>query len=124
VISTVDLRRRDLVDDLEHPVHQRARPDDVAGRELVAQAQAQAPGLGLERLGLEHPVDHDQQLLEVERLGQVLDRAGPHGLDRGLDRAEGGHDHHRRRVFHRVDLLDQLDAVHAGHLQVGQDHVR
>ena len=50
-------------------------------------------------LCLEHLVEHDEQLVEVERLGQVVGRAGAHRVDRRLDRAERGHHDDARRVL-------------------------
>ncbi len=117
-------RAGDLLDDLEHALHGRARPDDVLARGPLRQPAPHARGLGAELLVIEDPGQDDQQLLEVDRLGQVVRSAGAHRVDRRVDRAERGHHHHGRRLVLGADLLDQLDAVHAGHLEVGHDHVR
>ncbi len=49
-------------------------------------------------LELEGPVQHVLQLVQAERLGQVVEGAAPGGLDRLLDGAEGRHHDHQRVV--------------------------
>ena len=67
---------------------------------------AELAGLPPQRLGLEHAVEDDEQLVEVDRLGEVLGRAGAHRVDRGLDRPERRHHDDGRGVLERLDLLD------------------
>ena len=45
---------------------------------------------------LDRLVDLDLHLLDLERLLHVVERAGLHRLDGGLDRAERGHQDHAR----------------------------
>jgi hypothetical protein len=118
------LARRHLIDDLEDALHRWARADDVARRHAIANPRAQLASLAPQRLLLEHLVEHDHELVEVERLGQVLGGTGAHRIDGRRHRTERGHHDHRGRVLHRAELLDQLDAIHAGHLEVGDDDVR
>ncbi len=85
---------------------------------------AQLARLAVQRLLLEHLAEHDQERVEVERLGQVLRRARAHRLDRGRHLAERRHHDDRGRVLRAADLLDQLDPVHPRHLQVGDHDLR
>ncbi len=58
----------------------------VAARDLVAQPRDLGPQLALgERL-----LDRQDQLVDLERLGDVVERAQLHRADRGVDRAERG----------------------------------
>ena len=64
---------------------------------------------------------HD--LFDLERLQDVVVRAALHRIDRGLDRAEAGHDHGQRVRMRARHLAQQLEAAHLRHLQVADDHV-
>jgi hypothetical protein len=67
--------------------------------------------------------EHVHHLLELERLEHVVVRAALHRVDRGLDRAEAGHDHRDRARRLLRDLVEQRDAAHPRHLQVADDEV-
>ena len=73
-------------------------------------------------LGLEHAVHFHHQVLEVERLGQQfrLGRGAP-ALQR--DGGEAGDEHDPDIGVDRARFLGQLDAVHFGHDDVGQQQV-
>src|SRR5262249_46239015 len=60
-------------------------------------------------------------LLHLERLEDVVVGAALHRVDGRLHRAEAGHDDRQRVGRRRADLLEQLDAAHARHLQIA-DH--
>ena len=62
-------------------------------------------------------------LFDLERLEDVVVGAALHGVDRGLDRAEAGHDDGERVGGGLADRLEQLDAAHARHLEVADDEV-
>src|SRR5581483_5876452 len=64
-----------------------------------------------------------QRLVEVEGLGQVVVGAVLHGGDRGLHGAVRGHDHHLRVGPLVPHLLEERQAVDAGHADVEQDQV-
>ena len=118
------LAGRDLIHDLEDALHRRADTDDVVRRHPIANACAQLAGLAAELLLLEHLVEHDEELVEVERLGQVLGGTRAHRIDRRGHRAERRHHDDGGGVLHRAQLLDQLDPVHPGHLEIGHHDVR
>ncbi len=63
---------------------------------------------------------HDQaELLDVERLGEVIGRADLHGLHGGLDHLDGGqHDHGNRGIL-RTHGLQEPEPV-----RPGQDHIQ
>ena len=116
-------RRRDLRDGLEHLLHRRGVADDVREAVLLGQPLAQLARLRAQPALLQLALDHDGQLVDVDRLGQVVGGARAHGRDRGLDRAERGHHDHRQVGVALAQACQQLDAVHAGHLQVGEHQV-
>ena len=61
--------------------------------------------------------------LELERLGEKVVGAGADGGDRRIDAAKGGDEHHRHVGAIGDDALAQLEAVHAAHVEVGDDDV-
>ena len=79
--------------------------------------------LDLERLGLERALDEHLQPLDVDRLGEKIDRAALHRLDGGLDVAVRGHHHDRGPVRQRERLVDDLEAGFARHAEIGEDDV-
>ncbi len=60
------------------------------------------------------------QPLAAEGFDQIVGRILPHRLHRLFDRAVGGHQHHRQHRSAALDLLQQLMAIHAGHVDVTQ----
>jgi hypothetical protein len=113
----VDVARGDAIDLAEHGDHRRGSGDDprVGG----------ALGAALEVLDLHrHAVTLDgvaqrgRELVAIERLGQVVVGAGAHGLDDGGDLAIGGEHHHGEVREARADLLERLEAAHAGEADV------
>ena len=67
---------------------------------FVALAQ-QVAVLRAQALVIERPVDHDEQLVDLERLLQVVERAELHRLDRALDRGVRGHQQDLRPIRRR-----------------------
>ncbi len=71
-------------------------------------------------------VDDDQELVDFERLLQVVERAKLHRLDRALDGRVRRHHENLRAVAGggvRHDLADELDARELGHQVVGNQQV-
>ena len=66
------LGRRDLLDDVEDLLHRGARADDVVEAELVVQARAKLDRLVLEVPALERAIDDEHELVDLERLGEVV----------------------------------------------------
>ena len=71
----------------------------------------------------ERVLDRGPELVEPERLGDVVEGAGPHRVDRRLDRPERGDDHHRHARIARPHLGQQIAALHARHHLIGHDDV-
>ena len=80
-------------------------------------------GLSPEPHAFERPSDHQYQFVGVERLGQVVRRALPHGAHGGLDSAEGGHEHDGQLRGVLAELAQKLYAVHARHLQIREHQI-
>src|SRR5579883_889609 len=71
-----------------------------------------------------HATQEQAQFLQRrEGFGDVVIGAELHGLHGGLDRAVAGHDRDLGAREHLLDLLQELQARHLRHDQVGQDHV-
>ncbi len=77
----------------------------------------------LQALPIEAALDDVDDLLDLERLENVVVRAVLHGLDGGFHGAEAGHDHGQDRDAELGDLFDQIEPVHLGHLEVRDDQV-
>ena len=106
----------------EHLVEREARGDGLA--HLVERERFLEPQvLGREALLLEPALDDVDDLFDLERLEDVVVGAALHRVDRGLDRAEAGHDDGERVGRGLADRLEQLDAAHARHLQIADDEV-
>src|SRR5262249_43587135 len=87
--------------------------------DLLAEQLQVAP----QRDAFQHPLDDQLELVVVERLRQVVRRAGLHRLDGDLLRAVGG-DHDHRTV--RAPLLRTPQHVHPGdalQVQIGDDEL-
>ena len=79
------LRRRDLLHLVDQVLEHGGIPDDAAKAELIVQALVELLDLDLEGLRLEGPPDQDVEPLDVDGLGQEIDRPALHRLDRGVD---------------------------------------
>jgi hypothetical protein len=118
----VDLVDRGVQDDIEHVVDVERRRDRL--RHLVdGQRLAEPDVLRLQALPVQAALDDVDDLLDLERLEDVVVRAILHRLDRALDRAEAGHDHGEDVDVLLGDLLEQLQPRHPRHLEVGDDEV-
>jgi hypothetical protein len=62
-------------------------------------------------------------LLEIDRLGQVVEGAGLERLDRVLGRAVGGHDDAALGAVVALEVLQDLHAQAVGQAHVGDDGV-
>jgi hypothetical protein len=116
--------RGDGLDDREDLAHGARLADDAleaAGgleglleRAVAGQEPAPLDGAG---------GDQRHALRARERPGQVVVGAEAHGLHGGRDAAVGGHHDHRQVGPGPAHALEQLQAVHLGHVQVGEDAV-
>ncbi len=111
--------------------HARAADDllesaaQLAQRHRAMEGGERGRGLHAGRLrALQPALDRGEQLLQCDRLFQVVDRADAGGLDRGVDGAVPRHHHHRHvELAVGRPLLEQGDAVGVGHPDVEQHHV-
>ena len=62
-------------------------------------------------------------LHQREWLGHIVIGAGLHRGDRVFDRSECGHQDYERVRMVLLDLFQQLETVHLGHLVVGEHQV-
>ncbi len=111
-----------LADRVEHLVERERRGDGLAHlveREGLAEAEV----LRREAPLLEAALDDVHHLLDAEGLEHVVVGAALHRVDGRLDGAEARHDHRHHVGVVLVDVLEQLDAPHVGHLQVGDHQV-
>ena len=124
--------RRGQADRLEDLAHRGALADQLGlgvGRflgRLVRRSAAPGPqrlDLGGEGPLPQGPLQGQEHLVEVERLGQVVVGPAAHRLDRRGRAAEGGHDDHGQVGQGRAELGQHRQAVAAGHLQVEQHGV-
>ena len=115
--------RCDLPHGLEYGEDLGALADQVVEIVFVREAITQDLGLLEETLLLEDLLQDHLQLVDVDGLPQVVLGPHLHGPHRGLDRAVGGHEEHHRLGPDLLDLGQQLDAVHAGHAEVGEHDV-
>ena len=67
---------------------------------------------------LDAPLDNEQELLVVKRLGEVVVGALPDRLDGRSDRPVRGQDDPGSLRRNLVDPRERLDAVHLRHLEV------
>ena len=115
--------RRHLLDELHDLLHRPAGADQAIAGRFVGDLLDPLPFPAVELDLLERLLDVDFQLGEMERLGEVVVGAMLHRLDGGLDAAVGGeHDGFELRLTF-LELLQELDAVHARHVQVEQGDV-
>ena len=81
------------------------------------------PGHLPQRRRLQDAVDDQHDVVELQGLGDEIGGPGLHRLDGVLDRGEPGHDQERNVLSRFADGLDQGDAVHFRHDQVGDHQV-
>jgi hypothetical protein len=98
----------DLGHDAVDPLHLRGAADQAAHPGLGAQALTQLAALHVEVQAAAGAVEHAGEVLQGERLGEVVAGPDAHGLDRGGHCGEGGHHHHADLGIAELDLLQQL----------------
>ena len=118
-MSTVALGRRGAA----HGLHHLADLERLA-HHLVLDLDGAAQLLDLvgDPAPLEGVADRDEDPVGVERLVDEVEGAAADGLRAGRAGAVPG-DHDDRHVRHRLEPLQHVEAVHAGHLDVEEDEV-
>ena len=117
---------RDELRALNHFLHRAAAADDAVLVEFRAAFADQVLTLRSEALMLERMADQRQQLFDLERLLQVIERAQLHRLDGALHRRVRRHHQHLRplRRRHRLrHLANQLEPRHPGHDVVDHEEI-
>ncbi len=90
---------------------------------LVGVARRRRRGGRHRRRNRQRARDHRQQLLQVERLRQILERAALGRLHRCHQGRLRAHHHHAQLGAHAADARDQIQPVRVRHHHVGDDQV-
>jgi hypothetical protein len=113
----------ELADDLEDLLHGRRGADDAL-LVLLRVDDRLVAGRGLAvGLGAQGAFDQGEQLGRIEGFNHVVEGAELHRLDGGLRGAEGRHEDHQLLRVGRADVLERLQARHAGHAVVEQHDI-
>src|SRR5262245_17381743 len=107
-------RRGDLRDQTVQLLDRGMPADDLVEIVGACQLGAQERDLTFEGAALEGAARERQELVLLERLGQVVEGAELHGGDRRAYGLHGGHEDHFDALVDGLDALEHLDAVHAG----------
>jgi hypothetical protein len=107
----------------KHLLHLGCATDDVVDLVAFADFGAEVFDLADELGFLGRLVERDAQLVDVERLGEVVSRPELDRRDRGFDGLGGGQHDDRQLRPARADLFEQLQAVDARHHEIEQDDV-
>jgi hypothetical protein len=112
-----------LADGLEDVEDLRAAPDEILEPPLPMQLTLEREVLLLKPATLEGVGDRDLQLVELERLGDVVVGPELHGLHGGLRRGVGrdDQDHRPRRVL--LGRLEDREAVELAHPEIGHHEI-
>ena len=116
-------RGGDGLEQLDEIAHHAAAADEPVDTVALLELRSQVRVLGSQPALLERGVEHVQQRVELERLGDEVGRALLDRVDRVLHRAEAGDDD---RDDFRIALergLEHGAAVDAGQPEVGDDDV-
>ena len=112
-------RRRDERDFLEQRRHERAARDDLRRQNFIL-AITRRGGFGHAR-GL---LDGDEEFVQINRLGEIIDRAVAHGLHSVADVGVGGDEQDGQRGEPLSHALQRFQPGQPGHPHVGNHHVR
>ena len=95
----------------------------LARARRAGETQHRAAKRGRRGFFLGQPGHGGPQLVEIDRLGQVVDRPLPHGFHGRVHGGESRHQHHPGGRRQPPGFGEQLQAVHLVHLEVGDDEV-
>ena len=112
----------DLLDHVAHLRHERRRADEVLEAVLRRRVDVHRERHGLVLLHLLLGArEAGEDVVDLERLREVVEHALLHRLDRRLHGGVGGEQDHGHGRMELVHLLEERHAVHRRHAQVG-DH--
>ena len=117
------VRRGDLRQGVEDARHGRTVADDPLEPEPFVELLLERDVLADEGLLLGRLLDDRSQLLDVDRLLEIVIRTFAHGGDRGLNVAASGEKDHLDRGIELLDVLENFEAVDVGHDQIRDDDV-
>ena len=112
------MRLRQAADRAEHLLHRRRLAEDLGGGGRLFRA------LGLAHALVDRTPDQLDRVVDVERLGQVFERAALECGDRALEVGVGGHHDHRHLRVLGLDPLQQVQARGSRHADVADHHLR
>ena len=104
----------------DHGAHGFRFGDHRPCRELVAERGGEVVDAVAEAAGLGRAAQGRFELVQVERLLDVVIRAGLEGAHAGVDRAVGRHHDHGHAAVELLDAPQNLDAVDVGQHQIRQ----
>ena len=110
----------------DHVLHRAAAPDDAVMVELFVALVQQVSLVRAQTLMLERPPHDHEQLVDLERFLQVVERAQLHRFDSALDcRVRRHHQNLRTLGFRRCgdELPDEIEACRVRHQVVDDQHV-
>ena len=110
-----------VADQLEDLVHLRVLAQDVVEAEMRLQLLAQVNDLVLQRAFAHGPFHDQQQMIDIDRLGQEIVGAQPDRLHHLVDAGIPGGDDHRHGQVPLHHLANQVHPVQPGHAQIGDD---
>ena len=109
---------------LRHLAQRRVLADDARRAAPLGQLLLQQEVLGEHAPLGDRPLDHQQQVFGIDRLGEEVDRALAHRRHRVLDAAVGGHHDDRQLGVELLGRAQHAEAVADRQLQVGEDDRR
>ena len=112
------VRLTQALDGVEHGSHRRTLADQATERGARVHEAAQLAVLAQRGAVRERTLDTEQQLVDLERLGDVVERTAAHRVDRRADRRVAGHQDHRSLWVRGAESLEDAESVDAGHLQI------
>ena len=119
----VRVGRRNLADELRHPAHARRRADHAPVGPGLAQAALQERVLAADPPFGERALDRMQEVVVVERLDDVVDRAVAQRLDRALHRRVARHEDDRQLAVELAQGPDRVEPGRVRQLEVGDHEV-
>ena len=97
--------------------------DDAVGLSAASASSSKTAGTWRKPAQLQGPLHHLAQLVEVDRLEQILEGAALHGLDGRLGGGVGGDDDDRQARIDLADAVEDLQARHVRQAHVEDDRV-
>lgn len=114
---------RDLLDGLEDGFERVSLAEDALNAELLLDLLLQDLVFLLQAAAAQGAFHQQFDLVQVQRLGDKMVGAAPHGLDGGVHAAVGGHHDADGGTRHRQGLLKQFHAIVLAKAQIGEHDI-